>query len=66
MRNKFEEFTGGMKLSVFVVSAAVIFAIYIATSEVSEWIQAGAVLIVAGMAVLFIRITGSGRQEETR
>lgn len=65
MRNKFEEFTGGMKLSVFAVAAAVIFALYIATSGASEWIQAGAVIVAAGLAILFIRITGAGRQEET-
>lgn len=65
MGKKFEEFTGGMKLSAFAVTAAVIFAIYIATSGASEWVQAGALIVAAGLAVLFIRITGAGRQEET-
>lgn len=63
MRNKFEKFTGGMKLSVFTITAAVIFALYVATSGTSEWIQAGAVVIAAGLVILFIRITGVGRQE---
>lgn len=65
MGKKFEEFTGGMKIGVFAVAAAVILALYIATSGASEWVQAISILIAACIVILFIRITGAGRRQET-
>lgn len=61
MNKKFEGFTGGMKLSVFAVAAVVILAIYTLTSDASEWVQAGSLLAVAAVAILFIRVTRIGR-----
>lgn len=61
MNKKFENFTGGMKLSTFALVAVVILAIYTLTSDASGWVQAGSLLAVAVVAILFIRITGIGR-----
>lgn len=60
MNQKFEHTTGGMKLSVFVLVAVAIFAIYTLTSDASAWVQAGAIAAAPAITLLFIRITSFG------
>lgn len=61
MNQKFEHFTGGMKLSVFVLIAVTILAIYTLTSDASVWVQAGAIAIIVAITILFICITSIGK-----
>lgn len=65
MSKKFEEFTGGMKLSIFALAAAVILTIYLVTSNTNEWVQAVAVFAVAALAIWVIRSTGVGRRKDS-
>lgn len=61
MNEKFKKFTGGMKLSVFLLAAVVIFTIYTVASDASDWVKAGFILAAAVIVILFIRITRIGR-----
>ncbi|MDV2432570.1 hypothetical protein [Corynebacterium tuberculostearicum] len=65
MSKKFEESTGGMKLSIFALAAAVILTIYLVTANTNEWLQSVAVFAVAGLAIWVIRSTGAGRRKDS-
>ncbi|AHW62480.1 Putative membrane protein [Corynebacterium glyciniphilum AJ 3170] len=63
MGNKFEEYSGGMKLSALSLTVVVVLAIYVVTADASQWVQFAAITAVAVIAVLFIRISGIGRNK---
>ncbi len=65
MNEKFNRSTGGLNLTTFVLVAVALLAVYIATSDASEWVQAATIIAAAVVTIVFMRITGVGRKSTT-